>query len=192
MSSDPVSDKIEAINVLQKNWMMRDRIIAVCAVDYTDLALGLGETTMLMSVFACSSANIAHAHAKASSMGHTAETMKVEGFCSEEFERLLGIVGRSWNKKKDWGYRSIDIFAIKENQIELGVFMAKGDIKKSKKDLSIAVNDIRRLVSMYGVESSIPTKGMAIIDESMSLVNPIKHPDLWNWLSSCAKLGPSS
>lgn len=178
-----------AIEAAKARWMRRDRIVAVLAADYTDLALGLGETTLWLSAFACSSASVANAHSKAASMGHAAGSLRVEGACGEDFERLLGMVGMAWSRPSGWGYRYLDISALSapESGAEVGIYYARGDLRRGAHDLGPAAQGLRRLMAMYGVESSEPSPTVAIREESSKLANPGRNPMFWQWLEQAAK-----
>lgn len=180
-----VSDR--ALSLLQARWEGRDRIVAVVVADYTDLALGLGETMFGLAAFACSSANVSNAHAKASSMGHAAASMEVQGSCGEDFHRMLGMVGRAWSRPSKWPYRYLDIHASRMGGAELGLMLVRGDLRDTVPDVKPAADELRRLISMYGVESSESSKTILIREESIKIAEIQRHPSLWPWLARCVE-----
>lgn len=165
----------------------RDRLVALCAADYTDLALGLGETRLAMSVFACSSANVSLAHEKASRMGHAAAGLEVEGKCGEDFARLLGMAGSSWSRRLGWKYRFLSVAGVPMGDSELGLFYAQGDLGRSVADARGGAEQLRAIMDMYGVESAAATKTMLITAETGSLAHPSRHPMFWSWVGACVE-----
>lgn len=185
---------IEALSALKKRFQDRDRILVVCVADYTDLALGLGETRLGLSVFACSSASISQAHAQASRMGHAAGALRVDGTCGVDFERMLGMTGRAWSRQADWGFRYLEIHALSKDldDVEVGVYFAAGDLGKSRPDLVPCAQRLRNLMFMYGVESSEPIGTLWTKQETSTLAQPWQHPQFWKWLALCAQSGQNS
>lgn len=177
----------QAVAAIKSRFMMRDRIVAVCVADYTDMALGLGETKLGMALFACSSASVAQAHSSASRMGHAAGTMDVDGLCGEDFHHLLGVAGKAWSRQSDWEYKYIEARAMRLPSAELGLFYVRGDLKRAVPDLGPSVQKLKRLMSMYGVESSEPTKTLRVKQKTSTLEEPSKHPLFWSWLRQCAQ-----
>jgi hypothetical protein len=185
---------IDAIKALKNRFKDRDRILVVCVADYTDLALGLGETKLGMSVFACSSASMAQAHAQASRMGHAAGALSVDGTCGVDFERMLGMTGRAWSRQADWGFRYLEIHALSKglDDVEVGVYFASGDLGKARPDLVPCAQRLRNLMFMYGVESSEPIGTLWTKQETSTLAQPWNHHQFWKWLAVCAQLGQSA
>ena len=180
--------RVRAIKTILEHWNQRDRLIALCVADYTDMALGLGETRLGLSLFACSSANVSHAHERAARMGHEAGAVHVEGSASEDFKRMLGIVARAWSKNANWSYRYLEVLSLAAPGAELGLLYAKGDLRKTKPNLHSDALELRRLVTMYGVETSEPSPTLLVIEDTSKLVDPSKHPQLWAWLAAATKL----
>lgn len=177
----------EAIAGMAGRWGWRDRLVAVCVADYTDLALGLGEMRMGLSVFACSSANLSQAHERASRMGHEAGALAVEGGGGEDFKRVLGMAGMAWSKASTWPYRFLDVEAVSGQAVEVGVLYARGDLKRSRPDVRRDAESIRRFISMYGVESTPASPTLFVIHEASTMASPARHPMLWSWMAEASK-----
>lgn len=170
-------------------WRGRDRVVVVCAADYTDLALGLGETRLALSVFACSSANMSRAHAQASRMGHEAAGHPVEGSVGEDFARGLGMVAQAWSAQPSWPYRFMALTGAPLPGGELGLVSLQGDLGRKVADARAGAAQLRRLFDMYGVESSEPTKTLVARADSAELAQPQRHPMFWSWVSAAIALG---
>lgn len=179
-----------SVEELLARWGRRDRFVALCLADYTDMALGLGETRLGISVFACSSAHLWHAHERAARMGHEAQGLQVHGDASEDFKRMLGVASRAWSTGPSWPHRSVEVFAMKAEggEAEVGLICARGDVRKGKPDMRGDVASLRRLAAMYGVESSDPAGPLFVIEESSKLETLSKHPSLWDWLARASRL----
>lgn len=177
----------EAMAGMGARWGGRDRLVAVCVADYTDLALGLGEIRMGLSVFACSSANLAQAHEGASRMGHEAGALEVEGAGGEDFKRALGMVGLAWSKTSSWPYRFLDVDTIVAPPMEVGLLYARGDLGRSRPDVRKDAEAIRRFIAMYGVESAPATPTIYVTHETSTMSAPTRHPMLWSWLAEASK-----
>jgi hypothetical protein len=165
-------------------WRGRDRVVVVCAADYTDLALGLGETRLALSVFACSSAHMSRAHAQASRMGHEAAGHHVDGRVGEEFSRALGMVAQAWSSRPSWPYRFMALSGFELPGAQLGLVALQGDVGRKAPDAFGGAQELRRLFDMYGVESSEPSKTMVATAESRALGEPGKHPMFWSWVAA--------
>lgn len=178
----------EAITAMAGRWGHRDRLVAVCVADYTDLALGLGEMRVGISVFACSSANLSQAHERASRMGHEAGALAAEGVGGEDFKRMLGMVGMAWSKTSTWPYRFLDVDTIVVPQsMEVGLLYARGDLGRSRPDVNKDAESIRRFISMYGVESTPASPTIFVTHETSTMSAPARHPMFWSWMSKAAK-----
>lgn len=178
----------EAVEAILSRWSRRDRFVALCVADYTDLALGLGETQLAIALFACSSAHVSHAHERAARMGHEAGALNVEGSAREDFKRMLGIVARAWSKAPGWGYRDVEVGSLAAPGAEVGVIYAKGDLRQAKESLRLDAVNLRRLVTMYGVEAAEPSPTLFIVEETSKLLDLTKNPLLWQWLAKAAAL----
>ena len=170
-------------------WSGRDRVVAVCAADYTDLALGLGETRLALSVFACSSANLSRAHAQASRMGHEAVGHPVEGAISEDFARALGMAAQAWSSRPSWPYRFMALSGLALPGGELGLVALQGDLGRKVGDARDGAEQLRRFFDMYGVESSETTKTLVVRADSAELAQPQRHPMFWAWVGAAIGLG---
>lgn len=177
------------VEALLGRWLQRDRFVALCVADYTDMALGLGETRLGLCLFACSSAHIWHAHSGATRMGHEAQGLPVAGDGSEEFKRMLGVAGRAWSRSSKWGYRYLELSIHTSGDAELGLVFARGDLKKSRPELLGDVAELRRLINMYGVESAEPSRSLFVVEETSKLENLPSHPKLWRWMAAAAYQG---
>jgi hypothetical protein len=177
----------EAIDSMGARWGHRDRLVAVCVADYTDLALGLGEMRMGLSVFACSSANLSQAHSRASRMGHEAGAVAVDGLAGEDFKRVLGMVGMSWSKSAKWPYRFLDVDTVSGQGLEVGLFYARGDLGRTKPDVRRDAEALRVFISMYGVESSPASAALFVTHETSTMAFPARHEFLWSWLAHASK-----
>lgn len=180
--------RFKAIETILSRWQSRDRLVALCVADYTDMALGLGETRIGLILFACSSANVSRAHERAERMGHEAGSLHVEGDASEDFKRMMGIVGRAWSKGSNWSYRFLDMFSLAAPGAELVMLYATGDLRKAKPDLRSNALELRRLVTMYGVEAAEPSQALFVLEETSKLNDPSKHPMLWTWLAAAGEI----
>lgn len=178
------------VQELLARWGHRDRFVALCLADYTDMALGLGETKLALCVFACSSAHLWNAHERAARMGHEAQGLQVLGDASEDFKRMLGVAARAWSTSPSWNHRSVEVRALREvgGEAEVGLICARGDVRKGKPDMRADVAALRRLADMYGVESSDPGRLIYVIEESSKLEDLGKHPKLWDWLALSARI----
>lgn len=185
MGNELTAGDVEAI--ARKRWQGRDQLVVVCAADYTDLALGLGETRLYMSVFACSSANVAKANEKASRMGHEAAGMDVDGSIGEELGRILGLAGNSWSRRAGWPYRYLEISGAKLPNGEVGLMFATGELGRVRARTSEDAQSLRRIFDMYGVETSEPSKPMIAMADSVDLEAPLAHPSFWSWVGACIR-----
>lgn len=181
--------KNTSVEELLARWGRRDRFVALCVADYTDMALGLGETKLGLCIFAISSAHLWHAHERAARMGHEAQGLQVQGEASEDFKRMLGVAARAWSTSPSWTHRSVEVCALREagGEAEVGLICARGDVRKGKPDMLADVAILRRLAAMYGVESSEPGMPIFVIEESSKLEALGKHPKLWDWLARAAR-----
>lgn len=177
------------VEELLVRWGRRDRFVALCQADYTDMALGLGETKLALCIFACSSAHLWHAHERAARMGHEAQGLQVSGDASEDFKRMLGVTARAWSTNASWNHRSVEVQALREagGDAEVGLICARSDMRKGKQDMLADIAVLRRLAGMYGVESSEPGRLMYVIEESSRLEELGKHPKLWEWLAEASR-----
>ena len=177
----------DVAEMARRRWSGRDQLVIVCAADYTDLAVGLGETKLFISVFACSSANVARANEKASRMGHEAAGMEVDGSLGEELGRMLGLAGNSWSRRAGWPYRYLTLSGAKLPEGEAGLMYSKGELGRRRADTDADARSIKKIFDMYGVESSEPSKPMIAMADSADLENPLRHPSFWSWIGACIR-----
>jgi hypothetical protein len=101
---------------------------------------------------------------------------------------MLGLAAHSWSIRPDWAFRSIEIKAQVARGAEVGVVFALGDIGKATPEVKSAAMGLRRMMDMYGVESSEPSGILKIKAQTSSLASPVSHPMFPAWLAGCANL----
>lgn len=161
----------------------RDRRISILAADYTDLALGLGDTKAYLACLDFSSAQLRSAWAAWQKMSTSLIPEPVShGKADPEMDHLAGLLAAAWLRREDFGFRYLQIHAKawEGGPIE-SLLLCKGDFQSGKPDMGGAIEQVRRLLGIYGLSNLEMSDPIRIGSKSRDLSLPMAHPNWREW-----------
>ncbi len=165
---------------------IRDRRITVMAADYTDLALGLGDTKAYLACLDFSSAQLRPAWAAWQKMSTSLIPEPIaHGKADEEMEHLAGLVAASWLRRGDFGFRYLQVHAkVWEDGVSEALLLCKGDFQSQRPKMREAMEQLRRLLGIYGIASPLGSEPIRLHAKSRELARPLEHPKWRDWTRS--------
>lgn len=172
----------------RKDWdQIFDRRVSLVLVDYTDMALGLGEAKAAIICAWVDSGGVSSQAQAQTRMGLSLAATSIKGACGDESMPVLArFMNHALLAQRAQSIRYLDPHLRDRGaglcELALLAKAQMGTREESKAFAKLGREDLRRLLTIFGLTHMAISAPLWVSSDTMSLSNPLSHPMWAEWV----------